>query len=291
MSDPTSSYTTNEGGQQQQPQFFTEDQVNAIIDQVTKRVRETQLAELEQRIQGSSLPEDIQEELDGYNPAQLQKALQRYKKAVPKYNNEEWNTPEEINPNFIKRLKQWKVDSHHLVTTIYRLTETTRLQARAATEIYEQLQFVAERGWQLEDGEIVNEAVEKVRRLAVFGYGIAKAQEDEAREETTKALRLPHSIKHLESPAKGDKKYAFSTEFVQKYYDAYFQQELTTEAARKSDYKANNFNRRGRGSSNGYRGRSFFSHRGRGRGKSGGQEFHHESPPQNSNHSPNGNNQ
>ncbi|KAG1153110.1 hypothetical protein G6F37_010652 [Rhizopus arrhizus] len=205
MSDPTSSYTTNEGGQQQQPQFFTEDQVNAIIDQVTKRVRETQLAELEQRIQGSSLPEDIQEELDGYNPAQLQKALQRYKKAVPKYNNEEWNTPEEINPNFIKKLKQWKVDSHHLVTTIYRLTETTRLQARVATEIYEQLQFVAERGWQLEDGEIVNEAVEKVRRLAVFGYGIAKAQEDEAIEETTEALRLPHSIKHLESPAKGDK--------------------------------------------------------------------------------------
>ncbi|KAG0739047.1 hypothetical protein G6F57_012393 [Rhizopus arrhizus] len=41
--------------------------------------------------------------------------------------------------------------------------------------------------------EIVNEAVEKVRRLAVFGYGIAKAQEDEAREETTKALRLPHN--------------------------------------------------------------------------------------------------
>ncbi|KAG1445145.1 hypothetical protein G6F57_017651 [Rhizopus arrhizus] len=194
MSDPTSSYTTNEGGQQQQPQYFTEDQVNAIIDQVTKRVRETQLAELEQRIQGSSFPEDIQEELDGYNPAQLQKALQRYKKAIPKYNNEEWNTPEEINPNFIKKLKQWKVDSHHLVTTIYRLTETTRLQARAATEIYEQLQFVAKRGWQLEDGEIVNEVVEKVRRLAVFGYGIAKAREDEAREETTKALRSSKEI-------------------------------------------------------------------------------------------------
>ncbi|KAG0756033.1 hypothetical protein G6F66_011108 [Rhizopus arrhizus] len=219
---------------------------------ITKRVRETQLAELEQRIQGSSFSEDIQEELDSYNPAQLQKVLQRYKKAAPKYNNEEWNTPEEINPNFIKKLKQWKVDSHHLVTTIYRLTETTRLQARAATEIYEQLQFVAKRGWQLEDGEIVNEVVEKVRRLAVFGYGIAKAREDEAREETTKALRLSHSIKHLESPAKGDKKYAFSTEFVQKYYDAYSQQELSTEAARKSDYKANNFNRRGRGNGNGY---------------------------------------
>ncbi|KAG1394098.1 hypothetical protein G6F58_012182 [Rhizopus delemar] len=161
---------------------------------ITKRVRETQLAELEQRIQGSSFSEDIQEELDGYNPAQLQKVLQRYKKAAPKYNNEEWNTPEEINPNFIKKLKQWKVDSHHLVTTIYRLTETTRLQARAATEIYEQLQFVAKRGWQLEDGEIVNEVVEKVRRLAVFGYGIAKAREDEAREETTKALRIRSKV-------------------------------------------------------------------------------------------------
>ncbi|KAG1047863.1 hypothetical protein G6F43_009716 [Rhizopus delemar] len=136
MTDPSSSYATNRKSEQQ---LFTEEQVNAIIDQVTKRVRETQFAELEQRSQGSSIPEDIQEELDGYNPAQLQKALQRYKKSVPRYNGEEWNTPEEINPNFVKKLKKWKVDTHHLVNTIYRLTENTRIQARAATEIYEQL--------------------------------------------------------------------------------------------------------------------------------------------------------
>ncbi|ORE04465.1 hypothetical protein BCV72DRAFT_211208, partial [Rhizopus microsporus var. microsporus] len=123
-------------------------------------------------------------------------------------------TPEETNPNFVKKLKKWKVDSHQLVNTIYRLTENTRIQARAATEIYEQLQYVEERGWQKEDEKVFSEAVEKLRRLAVFGYEVAKAQEDEAREETTKALKLPYSLKHMESSPKGDKKYVFDQDFV-----------------------------------------------------------------------------
>lgn len=105
------------------------------------------------------------------------------------------------------------MDFHQLVTTIYRLTKNTRIQAKAATEIYEQLQYITERGWQQEDADMFTETIEKVRQLAVFGYGIAKAQEDEARETTTKALKLPHSLKHLETSQKGDKKYAFTSEF------------------------------------------------------------------------------
>lgn len=86
---------------QQQQLLFTEEQVNAIVEQVTKRVRETQLAEYEQSSEGSPIPEDIQEELNGYQPSQLQRVLQRFKKAVPKYNNERWSPPEEANPNFV----------------------------------------------------------------------------------------------------------------------------------------------------------------------------------------------
>lgn len=283
----TDQSSTSTNGGEQQPQLFTEEQVAAIIDQVTKRVRETQIAELEQRVQGSPIPEDIQEELDSYKPDQLQRALQRFKKSVPKYNSETWNTPEEINPNFTPKLKGWKVDSLHLVNTIYRVTENTRIQARAATEIYEQLQYVAERGWQQEDGDVVNEAIEKVRRLAVFGYGIAKSQEDEAREEATKAIKLPQSIKHLERPAtKGDKKYAFSQEFIREYNEASYQQDLTSKSTKNSDNRPFNYSKRGRGSYGFNRGgRSFLPFRGRGRGKSWGhQEPNHESQqPQNSN--------
>ncbi|OAD73159.1 hypothetical protein PHYBLDRAFT_145565 [Phycomyces blakesleeanus NRRL 1555(-)] len=47
--------------------------------------------------------------------------------------------------------------------------------------------------------------MERARRLAVFGFGTARQREIEAREHTTKALRLPHSLKHLETPESGEK--------------------------------------------------------------------------------------
>ncbi|KAI9482752.1 MAG: hypothetical protein EXX96DRAFT_630758 [Benjaminiella poitrasii] len=145
-------------------------------------------------------------------------------KSVPKYNNDVWNTPEETNPNFVPQLKKWKVDTLQHINTIYRLTENARIQAKAATEIYEQLQYVAERGWQ-----VIKEAVEKVRRLAIFGYTVSqKPQKDEAREEITKAIQLLRRLKHLRGDAKGERKFAFTIEFVQQYYEASFQQEITS---------------------------------------------------------------
>jgi hypothetical protein len=246
---------------------FTQTQVEEIIALVTRRVRESQQQEAEERVRGSPLPSAIFEELDHYAATDnLQKAIQKFKKGVPKYNNEEWVTAETINPNFINDLKQHKVDSIQLTTTIHRLTETTRIQARAATQIYEKLNFMCSRGFQPEDEAVIVKEVESIRRLAVYGFGSAKLQESDARDVTLKAIKLPSTLKHLEpQQSSGEKKYTFSEEFLERYYDETFKQKITSQSTNKGNYNkfTNNGNghRGGRGGYN--RSRPF---RGRGRG-------------------------
>ncbi|KAL0085410.1 hypothetical protein J3Q64DRAFT_1607049, partial [Phycomyces blakesleeanus] len=120
------------------------------------------------------------------------------KRSVPRYNNEDWNTPRSTNPNFVTQLKLWNIDSLQLISAIYKLTENKRVQARAAAEIYESPQYIIERGVHKKDEGFYHDNMERARRIAVFGFGTARQQDIEAREHTAKALRLPHSLKHLE---------------------------------------------------------------------------------------------
>ncbi|KAI8364357.1 uncharacterized protein BYT42DRAFT_506345 [Radiomyces spectabilis] len=81
-----------------------------------------------------------------------------------------------------------------------------------------------------EDKDLYDQTVEKARRLAVFGFGTARLQEAEAREVTTKALKPPYSLRHLETP--GEKKYAFNQEFIERYYQETFKERVTGDSYR-----------------------------------------------------------
>lgn len=118
----------------------------------------------------------------------LPKAIQKYKKEIPKYNSEDWITAETNHPNFIGDLKQHKLDSLQLTNLIYKSAETTRMQARAATQINERLNS---RGFQSGDETTITNEIDSLRKLAVFGFEAAKLQESEAREATLRAIKLP----------------------------------------------------------------------------------------------------
>ncbi|GAA5803734.1 hypothetical protein HPULCUR_009218 [Helicostylum pulchrum] len=96
---------------------FTQREVEQLIAQVTKCVRETQLEEADKRQEGSDLPVEIFQELEDYSSNKLQRALQKFKRHTHKYNNKEWVTPETTNPNFVNQLKETKVDTLQLVVT------------------------------------------------------------------------------------------------------------------------------------------------------------------------------
>ncbi|KAI8888609.1 hypothetical protein K501DRAFT_127648, partial [Backusella circina FSU 941] len=72
-------------------QMFTQEEVDKIVAEVIKRVRETQLEESNRRQEGSDLPSEIYEGLEEYSPTELQRALQKFKRGTHKYNSIQFN--------------------------------------------------------------------------------------------------------------------------------------------------------------------------------------------------------
>ncbi|KAI8644024.1 hypothetical protein BD408DRAFT_324627, partial [Parasitella parasitica] len=207
-------------------------QINQLVELVTQQVRQ----ETEERYRGRPLPSSIVEELDQCAQTDnLHKTVQKFRKNIPKYVSEDWVTAEAINPNFTNDLRQHKVDSLQYTQTIYRYAEITRTQARAATALCERLQFLTTKEFQPDDVASVAEAADDLRQLAVHGFGSAKLQEADVRELTLKAINLPPSLKHLEQQhqSTSEKKFAFSEEFLEQYYDETFKQKLTSQATNK----------------------------------------------------------
>ncbi|KAI8885333.1 hypothetical protein K501DRAFT_284394, partial [Backusella circina FSU 941] len=212
-------------------------QIDKIVAEVTKHVRKTQVEESDGRQEGNDLPIEIYEGLEEPSPTELQRALQKFKRGTHKYNNQEW-------------FKETKVDTAQLVNTIYRLTKNTRVQAKAATELYEHPKYIMDRGLQQEDLQIFQDSIEQSSRLAVYGFGLAKQQENKANEITTKALRLLHSIKHLEITLSNEKRFTFDETFVEQYYNKTYKQRLTSGSAISNHSRENKF-RSGKRGANG----------------------------------------
>ena len=72
-----------------------------------------------------------------------------------------------------------------------------RVAARGATEVYEELKFIIDRGGGTDDDELLQQTLEKVRRLAIFGYASGKSIDSDAKELTTRHIRLPGSVQFI----------------------------------------------------------------------------------------------
>jgi hypothetical protein len=64
------------------------------------------------------------------------------------------------------------MDTHQVVTSIFKYAESARLQARASTEIFELLEVVSDKlQFSSEtDIQIFNAAMSQAAKLAVFGF-------------------------------------------------------------------------------------------------------------------------
>ncbi|KAG1308984.1 hypothetical protein G6F64_005653 [Rhizopus arrhizus] len=87
-------------------------------------------------------PEGIREILDETPTSDLKDDIKRFKKHVPKYNHDEWTRTPQINKEFTNELKEWKVVSFQVVTSIIKHAEEARIQARTSTEIFELLESI-----------------------------------------------------------------------------------------------------------------------------------------------------
>ncbi|KAG1137448.1 hypothetical protein G6F37_013526 [Rhizopus arrhizus] len=241
--------------------------------------RKLQLEEQNQRdegLHGAELPLEISEYLDGTPAYELKEEFKRFKRQIAKYKNDNWNRPEQINKELIPELKKWKIDTFQVVSSIYKYSDNTRAQARASTEIYTQLQYLQQKVHfdNDEDREIFEGAIDQAAKLATFGFGQAKFQDNDAKELATKALRVPASLKHLEKTQDEDRvSNAFDQEFIAKLHQERFQQRLLSSNYQQQQAQSRPFGRGGyRGNQRGYT-RPFtrpfggnFHQRGKGRG-------------------------
>ena len=90
----------------------------------------------------------------------------------------------------------------------------------------------------------MSQIMEKIRRLAIYGYTTAKYMDQEAKELATKALRLPTSVRYLEDNDDGDKKMAFSPETVEKIFQARYESSVLRSAVARNDRGNGNYGNR-----------------------------------------------
>ncbi|KAG1473308.1 hypothetical protein G6F56_001022 [Rhizopus delemar] len=113
-------------------------------------------------------------------------------------------------------------DTAQFVNSIYKFTENNQFQTTTAVELYEQIEYLKSYHHEIESEEafsILQRTSEQAKRLAVFGIVTAKTQEQEAKEYALKALRLPSSLKHLESESESSKRAnVFDSEFIEQLH-------------------------------------------------------------------------
>ncbi|KAG1136156.1 hypothetical protein G6F37_012135 [Rhizopus arrhizus] len=115
--------------------------------------------------------------------------------------------------------------------------------------------------------KIQSECREAAKRLAVYGWASARAQDHQATEFEAKAIRIPQNISLDYLPEEGKKRQAFSKEFVMEYNQVSHQNAVNRAAINNkptgSGSRYGNGNR-GLGGFSSYR-RRFLRERGRGR--------------------------
>ncbi|CEI98955.1 hypothetical protein RMCBS344292_13050 [Rhizopus microsporus] len=132
--------------------------------------------------------------------------IKRYARDISFYNGGSWTRSEVINKSFVSYLKRYKVDAHSTIFQKYKDADRLRLASRAATEIFEDLQYIKNHGG---DQAAIDQIMEKTRRLSIYSFVNARYIDKEARELTTKSLNLPENVWYLEDDSR--KQVAFSS--------------------------------------------------------------------------------
>ncbi|KAG1258167.1 hypothetical protein G6F68_008917 [Rhizopus microsporus] len=206
-----------------EPRTYTEEEVIELL----RRIKTAEQAETQKAREERELPLGITSSLDKPTRQQHQDNFKRYKREVTKYHHDEWTVAEEINKSFIPKLKQYTVDTTQVVNAHYKGAEISRLHGRAATEIYEQLSIIQAGEISTEEAhQLLAEAIESAKRLAVHAWIQGRQHDEDAKDYAIRALKLPTSLKHLETKEPGSKREAFSEEFITMYNEANYQQRV-----------------------------------------------------------------
>jgi hypothetical protein len=173
------------------------------------------------------LPEEILEDLEDSSKAQLNTNLKKFQRKAIHYEGGRWFKSGAINKIFIQDLKKTNLNVFTVADYKYKDAERHRTAGKAAAEIYQDLKACVEGIGQ--EGPL-QDILEKVKRLSVYGYASSKIIDAEAKHISTKALKLPASVKFLEDGDKDEKGLSFDEETVERIQQARYEEAILRRA-------------------------------------------------------------
>ncbi|KAG2190635.1 hypothetical protein INT47_008410, partial [Mucor saturninus] len=121
--------------------------------------------------------------------------LKRFAKDTIRYEGGKWTKSGAVNKMFAPELRKFTVDATQTVAAIHKGADRLRTASRAAAEIYSDVQWIINEG---ESEQNMQHILEKVKRLTIYGFATSKELDGDAKDLTTRALRLPTSVRYLE---------------------------------------------------------------------------------------------
>jgi hypothetical protein len=160
------------------------------------------------------LPEDIQLELEASSKIQLKNKLKQYARETIKFEGGKWTKTGTINKVYLPELKKYQVDAAQMISAI----------GKGPSELYNETRYIFEEGG---DEKTMSTILEKTRRLAVYCLATGKELDRDAKDLSTKALRLPDNLKYLEDDNEDDNKdLFFSPEVIEKIQKTRFEESV-----------------------------------------------------------------
>jgi hypothetical protein len=237
---------------------LTSEQLQELLE-LSRRLKEQDLRE--NQSEEFFLPEEIYEELENSSKTDLKNNLRRFARDSIRFDGGNWTRSGTVNKIYLPELKKFQVDAAQTVNAFSKGADRMRTAGRGATEIFQNLQSIIPKIGKSPEMETI---LEKARRLAVYSLATGKEFDQDAKELSTKALRLPEALKYLEDEDEEDRDYFFPADVVEKIQQTRHEQSITKAASFQRNQVRGGRNYRG----NVYRGRpgrgSFF---GRGRSK------------------------
>jgi hypothetical protein len=170
------------------------------------------------------LPEDIQLELEASSKIQLKNKLKQYARETIKFEGGKWTQAGTISKVYLPELKKYQVDAPQMVSAIGKGADRLRTAGRGASELYNEIRYIFEEGG---DEKTMSTILEKARKPAVYCLTTGKELDRDAKDLSTKALRLPDSFKYLEDEDEDDSKdLFFSPEVIEKIQKTRFEESV-----------------------------------------------------------------
>ncbi|KAG1256981.1 hypothetical protein G6F68_009526 [Rhizopus microsporus] len=175
-----------------------------------------------------ALPSEILEDLEESSSKELRTNTQKFTKEALQYDGGKWTKSGAINKMFVQELKNAKMDAYQSIQQRFKDGDRLRVAARGATEVFEEIKFVVERGEGENDSELLEQVLEKVRRLAIYAFAAGKSIDNEAKELTARSLKLLGSVRYLDEEDEDDKGFVFSQEDVDRIQQARYEEAIVS---------------------------------------------------------------